>query len=100
MHLIIFNIIFPQAIKNVLPALGNEFITLVKETSIGAYIGILWLETFVGRAMVGIFGGYFKEFDIYEFHQLFLGGMIITTALGAIYFFVCKYLMEKRLNLN
>ena len=67
--------------------------------SIGAYIGILWLETFVGRAMVGIFGGYFKEFDIYEFHQLFLGGMIITTALGAIYFFVCKYLMEKRLNL-
>ena len=28
---IIFSIIFPQAIKNVLPALGNEFITLVCE---------------------------------------------------------------------
>ena len=40
---IIFSIIFPQAIKNVLPALGNEFITLVKETSIGAYIGIVEL---------------------------------------------------------
>lgn len=36
-------IIFPQAIKNILPALGNEFITLVKETAIGAYIGILEL---------------------------------------------------------
>ena len=29
-------IILPQAIKNVLPALGNEFITLLKETSAGA----------------------------------------------------------------
>ena len=36
-------IVFPQAIKNILPSLGNEFITLVKETSIGAYIGIVEL---------------------------------------------------------
>ncbi len=36
-------VIFPQAIKNILPALGNEFVTLVKETSIGAYIGIIEL---------------------------------------------------------
>ena len=36
-------IILPQAVKNILPALGNEFITLVKETSIGAYIGIVEL---------------------------------------------------------
>ena len=36
-------IIFPQAIKNILPALGNEFITLVKETAVGAYIGIVEL---------------------------------------------------------
>ena len=36
-------IILPQAIKNVLPALGNEFITLLKETSVGAYIGVLEL---------------------------------------------------------
>lgn len=36
-------IIMPQAIKNVLPALGNEFITLLKETSAGAYIGIMEL---------------------------------------------------------
>ena len=34
-------IILPQAIKNILPALGNEFITLVKETAIAGYIGIM-----------------------------------------------------------
>lgn len=36
-------IILPQAIKNILPALGNEFITLIKETAVGAYIGIVEL---------------------------------------------------------
>lgn len=40
---IVKNIILPQAIKNILPALGNEFITLLKETSVGAYIGIIEL---------------------------------------------------------
>ncbi len=40
---VISKIILPQAVKNILPALGNEFITLVKETSIGAYIGIVEL---------------------------------------------------------
>ena len=33
-------IILPQAFKNVLPALANEFITLLKETSISGYIAI------------------------------------------------------------
>lgn len=36
-------IIMPQGVRNVLPALGNEFITLIKETSTGAYIGIMEL---------------------------------------------------------
>ena len=31
-------IIIPQAFKNVLPALGNEFIVLLKETSVAGYI--------------------------------------------------------------
>ena len=34
------NIIMPQAIKNVLPTLGNEFIVLMKETSLAGYIAI------------------------------------------------------------
>ncbi|MBQ1252427.1 MAG: amino acid ABC transporter permease [Firmicutes bacterium] len=33
-------IIIPQAIKNILPALANEFITLLKETSVSGYIAI------------------------------------------------------------
>ena len=33
-------IILPQAIKNILPAIGNEFITMVKETSIIQCLGI------------------------------------------------------------
>lgn len=33
-------IITPQAIKNVLPALGNEFIVLLKETSVSGYIAL------------------------------------------------------------
>ena len=33
-------IILPQAFKNVLPALANEYITLLKETSISGYIAI------------------------------------------------------------
>lgn len=31
----------PQALKNVLPALGNEFIVLLKETSISGYISLM-----------------------------------------------------------
>ncbi|MBQ6708323.1 MAG: amino acid ABC transporter permease [Clostridia bacterium] len=32
-------IVIPQAIKNILPTLGNEFITLVKETSVVSFVG-------------------------------------------------------------
>ena len=33
-------IVLPQAFKNILPALGNEFIVLLKETSVAGYIAI------------------------------------------------------------
>ena len=33
-------VVMPQAVKNILPAIGNEFITMVKETSIIQYLGI------------------------------------------------------------
>ena len=35
------SIIIPQAIRISLPSLGNEFVTLVKETAIAGYIGIM-----------------------------------------------------------
>ncbi|MBQ7821534.1 MAG: amino acid ABC transporter permease [Clostridia bacterium] len=33
-------IVLPQAFKNILPSLANEFITLLKETSIAGYVGV------------------------------------------------------------
>ncbi len=37
---ITWNIVVPQALRNVLPAIMNEFITLVKETSVVSVIGV------------------------------------------------------------
>lgn len=34
-------IILPQAIKNILPTLGNEFIALIKETSVVSFIAVV-----------------------------------------------------------
>lgn len=34
-------IILPQAVKNILPALGNEFIALLKETAVAGYVPII-----------------------------------------------------------
>ena len=41
-------VILPQALKNVLPALGNEFIVLLKETSVAGYVAIQDL-TYIGN---------------------------------------------------
>lgn len=41
-------VILPQAFKNVLPALGNEFIVLLKETSVAGYVAIQDL-TYIGN---------------------------------------------------
>ena len=42
------NIIIPQAVRNCLPPLFNEFITLVKETAIVGYVGIMDLGKIPG----------------------------------------------------
>ena len=36
-----FSIVIPQAIKNILPTLGNEFISLIKETSVASFITVI-----------------------------------------------------------
>ena len=33
-------IVIPQAVKNILPTLGNEFIALIKETSVVSFVGV------------------------------------------------------------
>lgn len=47
------HIIFPQALKNIWPALGNEFITIIKESSIVSVIGVgeLIFQTRVVRSI-------------------------------------------------
>ncbi len=42
------SIILPQAFKNILPALGNEFIVLLKETSVSGYVTVCDI-TYVGN---------------------------------------------------
>lgn len=34
-----FKVVIPQAVKNILPTLGNEFIALIKETAVVGYVG-------------------------------------------------------------
>lgn len=38
-------VVMPQAVKNILPTLGNEFIALVKETSVVSFVGAVDLYT-------------------------------------------------------
>ncbi len=40
-HTTMMKIIIPQAVKNILPTLGNELISLIKETSVVSFIGVV-----------------------------------------------------------
>ncbi|MCB5954521.1 ABC transporter permease subunit [Enterococcus sp. CWB-B31] len=51
-------IILPQAIKNILPALGNEFVTVIKESSVVSVIGVSELIFQAGNVQ----GASFKPF--------------------------------------
>lgn len=48
-----YYIIIPQVLKNVLPTLLNEFIVLLKETSVAGYVGVVDL-TRAGNAIRGV----------------------------------------------
>ena len=39
-----FSIVIPQAVKNIFPALCNEFIVLIKETAIVGYVGLVDIQ--------------------------------------------------------
>lgn len=45
-------IILPQAIKNILPAIGNEFVTIIKESSMASAIGVAEI-TYAGKLVTG-----------------------------------------------
>ena len=61
-------IIIPQAVKNILPALANEFISLVKESAIVAFVGvtdIMFVANSVKNSTYNGFGPYLFAALIY-----------------------------------
>ena len=79
-------IVIPQAIKNILPTLGNEFIALVKETSVVSFIGAT--DIYVAFNYIGS--------NSYEFMVPYLVMAIIYIVIVCIISFGIK-LMERRL---
>ena len=59
-----WHIIIPQAIKNILPALGNELITLLKETSIVTVIGLRDLTKAAQLITGKTYGGFMALFGV------------------------------------
>ena len=80
--------------------IGHQAPNRTTLASIGAYILIMIFESSVGRAFLPLFLKVEYGTDGFmNFNRVFIPTFIATLAFSAIYFFVCKYLMEKRLNL-
>ena len=83
------SIVLPQAIKNILPALLNEVISLLKETSISGYIGLMDLTK----------GGDIIRSNTYEAFLPLIAVAIIYLALVMLLSFLAGRL-ERRLRNN
>jgi len=70
-------IILPQAVKNVLPALFNEFIALVKETSVAGYIAVRDIT----KVAAAIKGTYFISSPLYIAALIYLALVMALTSL-------------------
>ena len=79
-------IIIPQAVKNILPTLGNEFITLIKETSVVSFVGAL--DLYVAFSYIGS--------NSYEFMVPYLAMALIYIVLVLIISLLIK-IMERSL---
>ena len=103
-HLLIM--VIASAVKTIMQiyaaiTIGHQAQNRTTLASIGAYILILVFESIVGRMFIPLFAKIgFSEDEFLNFTMIFIVGVIAAAAFSAVYFFVCKYLMEKRLNLN
>jgi hypothetical protein len=80
--------------------IGHQVQNRTTLASIGAYIVILIFESSVGRAMLPLFINLEYGTDGFvNFNRVFIPGFIMAVIFSVIYFFICKYLMENRLNL-
>ena len=76
-----YYIVIPQVLKNVLPALLNEFIALLKETSVAGYVGVVDLT----RAGNAIRGATFSAFmPLIAVALIYLAIVLILTKLVGI----------------
>ena len=57
------HVVLPQAIRNVLPALGNEFVVNIKDTSVLNVISVSELF-FISKSAAGTYYKYFEVFFI------------------------------------
>ena len=73
-----YHIIIPQALRNCLPPLFNEFITLVKETAIVGYVGIMDLGKIPGLVQSRTFD---YLFPLIISAVLYLAVVVILTAI-------------------
>ncbi len=69
-------VILPQALKNILPALFNEFIALLKETSVAGYIAVRDLT----KAADGVRGLTFNSVPLYLAALVYLLLVVVITA--------------------
>ena len=81
--------------------IGHQASNHTTLASIGAYILVLMFEAMVGRLFMPtlLSLGLNEAEGILDLTKAFFPALIGSFAFAAIYFFVCKYLMEKRLNL-
>lgn len=84
-----WNFILPQAFKNILPALGNEFIVLLKETAISGYIGIMDLTR----------GGDFIRSRTYDAFLPLIAVAIIYLVIVMFLTYIVSY-VERRLQID
>lgn len=69
--------------------------------SIGAYLAVLTLESTIGRIAVGICPrSLLTPETTGQMGVLFLGVMILTILIGGLYFYICRYMIKERLDLN
>ena len=82
--------------------IGHQAQNRTTLASIGAYILIMVFESTVGRILLPLFDKLitFDADSFQNFSRIAIIAIIAAAAFSAIYFFICKYLMEKRLNLN
>ena len=81
------SIVLPQAVKNVLPAIANEFISLLKETSVIGYLGVLDLTKAADRVISRTCNVYFPYITI---------ALIYLAMVCVLNYFVKR--LERRLN--